>query len=134
MAFFYIDRNATLPNPTTPQPISAGVVYESTAQYDLDNAAVSGDVIPMVPLPARARVCAVTVAAVGQAATVAVGDGDDPDRYITSGAVAAGAVARINAATAFGYSYQASDTVDVTLGATPVDGGSIFLTVLYVIE
>jgi hypothetical protein len=134
MAFFLIDANKPFPSPPTAQPISAGVVYETTSKYVLPDAAVSGDVIPMIPVPARARVFEVTVGALAQAATVAVGDGVDPDRYITSGAVAAGAVARTNAATAFGYVYPAADTLDIVLGATPTDGGTVYLSARYVIE
>lgn len=134
MAFFLIDANKPFPSPPNAQPISAGVVYETLSKFVLDNAAVSGDVIPMIPLPARARVVDVSAACVAQGATIAVGDGDDPDRYVSSGAVAAGAVVRTNVATAFGYRYPAADTIDVVLGATPTDGGTIYVSARYVIE
>ena len=134
MAFFLIDANKPFPSPPNPQPISAGVVYETTSKFVLPDSAVSGNVFPMIPLPARARVVDVSLACVAQGATVAVGDGDDPDRYITSGAVAAGAVARTNVATAFGYNYPKADTLDIVLGATPTDGGTVYLSARYVIE
>lgn len=134
MAFFLIDANKPFPSPPNAQPISAGVVYETTSKFVLDNAAVSGDVIPMIPVPARARVVELIAGCIAQGATIAVGDGVDPDRYVTSGAVAAAAVVRTNAATAFGYVYPAADTIDVVLGATPTDGGTLYVSAKYVIE
>lgn len=136
MAFFLVDPILGFPNPPNPQPISAGVIYEATAKYTVPaSPPANGSVTAMVPLPARARVVAVAVAAVGSAATVAVGDVNDDDRYITSGAVSAGAVARINTATAFGYNFPATGgTVDVKWGATPTAGGIVYTSVHYVIE
>lgn len=134
MAFFLIDANKPFPSPANPQPISAGVVYEATAKYVLPSSVAAGNVIQLVPLPARARVVDVIAAAQGQATTMAIGDGDDPDRYITSGAVSSGAVARLNTAVGRDYRYPVADTIDAVLGGTPVAGGIILVTVLYVIE
>lgn len=134
MAFFLINANTTFPNPPTPQPISAGTVYEATAKFTVPTGQANASVVQMIPIPARGRVVGVSAAAVGSAATFSVGDGDDDDRYITSGAVAAGAVARTNVATAFGYSYTTADTLDVKFGATPTAGGIVYLTIHYVIE
>lgn len=134
MAFFEIDANKPFPSPPIPQPISAGVVYEATAKYTLQAGAASGNVIPMVPVPARARVVDVIVAATVQATTLSVGDGDDDDRYVTSGAVAAGAIVRLNSGVSRSYNYPAADTIDIKLGGTPVAGGVVELTVQYVME
>lgn len=134
MAFFLIDANKPFPSPPNAQPISAGVVYESTAKYVLLAGVAAGNVIPLVPVPARARVVDVIVAAQGQATTLSIGDGDDVDRYVTSGAVASGAVGRMNSAAGREYRYPVGDTIDAVLGGTPVAGGIIFVTVLYVIE
>ena len=134
MAFFYIDPAKPFPDPPNPQPISAGVVYEATAVRVLDNAVVDTNVLQMVPLPARARVVELILACETQGATLAVGDGDDPDRYITSAALAAGAVSRTSRSIGMGYRYATADTIDILFGATPTDGGTVKLTVLYVIE
>lgn len=134
MAFFEIDANKPFPSPPIPQAISAGVVYEATAKYVLQAGAAAGNVIPMVPVPARARVVDVIVAATGQATTLSVGDGDDDDRYVTSGAVAAGAIVRLNSGVSRDYNYPTGDTIDIKLGGTPVAGGVVLLTVQYVQE
>lgn len=134
MAFFNIDANQRFPNPPTPQPISAGAIYEATSRYVVPAGVANGATVQMVPLPARSRVVGVTAAAVGQATTIQVGDALDTDRYITNGAVAAGAVTRTNAATAFGFTNLSATTLDIVFGATPTAGGTIFVTVFYVIE
>lgn len=124
----------TFPDPPYPQKISAGVVYEVTTILTLPNDAADTNVFPMVPVPKGARVVEIIVAAETQGATIAVGDGDDPDRYIASGAVAAGAVARLSRSIGIGYRYAAADTIDILLGATPTDGGTVKMTVLFVVE
>jgi hypothetical protein len=134
MAFFYIDANKPMPDPPTPQPISAGAVYEATAKFLIPNGQASGSVVKMIPVPARARVVEVIAAAVDQASTVAVGDDGDDDRYIASAAITAGVVSRLNKAVGIGFNYAAADTIDIKFGATPTAGGTVFLTVLYVIE
>lgn len=134
MAFFEIDANKPFPSPPTPQPISAGVVYEATAKYTLQAGVAAALVVPMVPVPARARVVDVIVTAAAQSTTLTVGDGDDDDRYVTSGAVASGAIVRMNSGVGAEYNYTAADTIDIKLGGTPVAGGIVYLKVLYVIE
>ncbi len=135
MAFFLIDANKPFPSPPSAQPISAGVTYESTAKYVVPaTPPANGSVTPMIPLPARARVISASIAAVGSGITAALGDVNDDDRYITSGAVSAGAIARTNTATAFGYNLPAAGTVDVKWGAAPAAGGSVYTHVTYVIE
>lgn len=137
MAFFLHPASSTtptFPDPAYPQKISAGVVYEVTTVLTLPNDAVDTNVFQMVPVPKGARVVEVIASALAQAATIAVGDGDDPDRYIASASVAAAAVTRLNKAVGMGYRYTANDTIDITLGATPTDGGTVTLTVLFVQE
>jgi hypothetical protein len=134
MAFFYIDANAPLPNPATPQPISAGAIYEATARFVVPAGQADASVVKMVPVPPRARVVEAIVSTQGQAATVAVGDGEDDDRYIASAAVTAGQVSRLNRATGVGFNYIDADTIDIKFGAAPTAGGIVLLTVLYVIE
>lgn len=137
MAFFLHPSSSTtlsLADPAYPQKISAGVVYEVTTVLTLPNDAVDTNVFPMIQVPAGARVVEVIASALTQAATFAVGDGDDPDRYITSAAVSAAAVTRLNKAVGMGYRYTVADTIDIVLGATPTDGGTITLTVLFVQE
>lgn len=136
MAFFLIDANKPFPSPPNPQPISAGVVYESTAKYVVPaTPPANGSVTPMIPLPARARVIGASIAAVGSAVTAALGDTADDDRYITSGAISAGALARTNTATAFGYNVPAGGgTVDIKWGAAPTAGGIVYTHVSYVLE
>lgn len=132
MSFFKISANGAFPSPPNPQPISAGQVMETCAEFTVPNGQANGSVVQMIPLPARARVIETIVAASGST-TLVVGDGDDPDRYITTGAVTT--PVRSNAATAFGYNYgDAGDTIDITFGATPTQGVVIRLTALYVYE
>jgi hypothetical protein len=139
MAFFFHDLPLAAGkqplNPAWPVEISAGTMHESMARFTIPAGTPNGAVIQMVPLPPRTRVLDVIAGAVGQAATFAVGDGDDVDRYITSAAVAAGAVTRMNAATGFGYNYGAAgDTIDIVFGALPTAGGIVYVSVRYVYE
>jgi len=132
MAFFKIVAGQPFPNPYAPQPISAGQIMETCSEFTVPNGQANGSVVQMIPLPPRARVVE-TVIAASASATVAVGDGDDVDRYITSTAVTT--PVRSNAATAFGYNYgDAGDTIDITFGALPTAGTVIRLTALYVYE
>lgn len=142
MAFFYDElprpAGARPRNPLFPVEISAGTVHETCIKYTIPTGTAAGAVVELVPLPPRARVVDVVAGALGSAATFAVGDGVDPARYITSAAVAAGAVTRMNAATGFGFSYVAGDTVDIVFApgpaAAPTAGGVVFLHVRYVYE
>lgn len=124
----------TFPDPATPQRISAGVVHEVTTVLTLPNDAADTNVFQMVPVPKGARVVEIIVSCETQGATIAVGDGDDPDRYIASGAISAGAVARLSRSLGMGYRYTADDTIDILFGATPTDGGTVKMTVLFVQE
>lgn len=132
MSFFKISANGAFPSPPNPQPISAGQIMETCAEFTVPTGQANGSTVQMIPLPARARVVE-TIVAASASTTLTVGDGDDVDRYITSTAVTA--PVRSNAATAFGYNYgDAGDTVDIVFGALPTVGTVIRLTALYVYE
>lgn len=83
-------------------------------------ALAASDVIEALTIPAGVVVSCVTVMVVSadsSTATIAVGDGADPDGFATATAVAtAGTVGTAGAYTLGGKVYAAEDTIDVTLG------------------
>lgn len=107
-----------------------------TAEYTIPAGFATNDVVEMVKIPAGATVVNVTLsssAGVGATANLAVGDGGDTDRYITSTAFTAAALARLNAHTGHGYRFTAEDTIDILAAsiATPTAGTVVRLTVEY---
>jgi len=114
----------------------------ATGVYTLTAALTQGQVIPMVAVPAGARVLDVTLSADdldgGAGLALDVGDGADADRYLAASTVAqGGGVARLSTHAGHGYRYAAGDTIDVTVQTAPAAGatsGSLKLSVLFVID
>jgi hypothetical protein len=107
-----------------------------TATYTIPSGFATNDVVEMVKIPAGATVINVILsssAGVGATANLAVGDGGDTDRHITSTAYTAAALTRTNAHTGHGYLYTAEDTIDILAVsiATPTVGTVVRLTVEY---
>lgn len=113
------------------------------AKYSLAAALAAADVIQMVKVPAGAIVYDVWVKTPdldtggSPAITFTVGDGGDPDRYITSTAAGtAAALTRMNAPTAAvaTSAYTTDDTIDITIDTGPATGattGDIYLMCRY---
>lgn len=107
---------------------------------------VVNDVIQMVPVPIGATVLNVELACniLGASTILAVGDGDQVDRFIKGSDVSIlGGTARLGAGqtaatqlTAYGYKYAADDTIDVkvTTASTASGLGKIQLTVQYTMD
>lgn len=92
----------------------------------------ANDVVQMVKVPLGAAIIDVKVSGDGAGTivgTVSVGDGSDPDRFITAtSASGAMAVQGINsAAGGCGYEYTAADTIDVTFAAVSTGSGTMTL-------
>jgi len=107
-----------------------------TAEFTIPTGFATNDVVEMLKIPAGATVVDVTLsssAGVGATANLAVGDGGDTDRYITSLAYTATALNRLNAHTGHGFRFTAEDTIDILAVsiATPTVGTVVRLTVEY---
>ncbi len=97
----------------------------------------SGDVVQMLKVPSGAVVLdlwIITDQMSGGNYTVTVGDGNSAARYF--GSLSPGSTSSINKmtiASAFGYSYSAEDTVDITVGTvtTATASGVLRLVVTY---
>lgn len=112
-----------------------GVIGYLPAAHGLTLA--QNDIIQMVKIPLGAIVmdCVVESGNLGSNVLVAVGDEDDPNRYITGANHASAAVTRRNQTDKVGvpYRYTAEDTVDINLyNANPADNVAIRLDVLYI--
>lgn len=110
-----------------------------TAEFAIPTGFATNDVVEMVKVPVGATVLEVLAsssAGVGATANLAVGDGGDTDRYITSTAFTAAALTRLNAHTGHGYRYTADDTIDILAAsiATPTVGTVVRLTVIYTFQ
>jgi hypothetical protein len=110
-----------------------------TGEIAIPTGFATNDVLRVVKVPAGATVLNVTCsssAGVGATANLTVGDGDDVDRFITSTAFTASALARLNAHTGHGYKYTADDTIDVVAAsiATPTVGTIVRVTVEYTLQ
>lgn|SRR5574343_784128 len=110
-----------------------------TAEFTIPTGFATNDVVEMVKIPAGAMVVELifsSSAGVGATANLAIGDGADTDRYITSTAFTAAALARLNAHTGHGYRYTADDTIDILAAsiATPTVGTVVRLTVIYTLQ
>ena len=106
------------------------------AEYTVSTNLATNDIIEMVKIPKDATVLEVifsSSASVGSTGNLSVGDGVDPDRFITSSAVTAAALFRLNAHTGVQYKYTADDIIDITAVsiATPATGAVLKLTVIY---
>lgn len=117
------------------------VVY---AEYEITAALVVNDVIQMIPVPAGAQIMEVTLGADDldsngtPAIVLDVGDGSVTDRLIDGATVgqAGGRTSTLKTG-AFGYTYTASDTIDVIVQVAPATGatsGTIMLRVAYVMN
>lgn len=110
-----------------------------TGEFTVSSNLTTNDIIEMVKIPAGATVLEVifsSSASVGSTGNLAVGDGGDTDRFITSSAVTAAALLRLNAHTGHGYRYTADDTIDVLAAsiATPATGAVLRLTAIYTFQ
>lgn len=110
-----------------------------TAEIAIPTGFATNDVLEMVKIPAGATVinCTLTSSAgVGATANLAVGDGGDTDRHITSTAFTASALVRTNAHSGHAYKYTADDTIDILAVsiATPTVGTVVRLTVEYTLQ
>lgn len=101
----------------------------------------ANDVVEMVKIPKGATVQEVIVSAsasVAATSTGEVGDGDDTDRYVSSGSIGQGAasLSRLNNAAGHGYTYTAEDTIDIkfTTQTTPTTGAVLKLTAIYTMQ
>lgn len=111
--------------------------------YEAATALVINDVIEMIPVPAGATVAEMFLATddldTGTTIVLAVGDGDDDDRYIAGSTIGqAGGNASIGAgitaaSVACIHTYSAADTIDVKVTTAPTGGGTgtIVLAVRY---
>lgn len=122
-----------------------GNVKGVVGEYTLSAALTLNQVIPMVAVPKGARVIGgqLTVDDLdtggSPAIVLAVGDGDDDDRYLTSSTIGqAGGAASFNRHTGNGnYEYTDGDTIDVKVTTAPATGatsGAIRLSVWFIID
>lgn len=114
-------------------------VTSQTVDYSIPTGFATNDVVEMIKVPAGATVLNVTLtssAGVGATANLAVGDGGDTDRYVTSTAFTASALARTNTHVGHGHRYTAEDTIDILAVsiATPTVGTVVRLTVEYTMQ
>lgn len=115
---------------------------DTTAQiseFTIPTGFATNDVVEMIKIPAEAAVLNVKLtssAGVGATANLAVGDGGDTDRFITSTAFTASAVARDNTHVGNGHRYTAEDTIDILAVsiATPTVGTVVRLSVEYTMQ
>lgn len=114
--------------------IHAGV-YTECARFTGTTAFSAGDVVQMVRVPANARVVGIqlqtNLIATTSAAVLTVGDGIDPNRYISATGTTIGS-GFSNQSSALGYEYSADDTVDVTVSTVGADATSAPVLNLYV--
>lgn len=113
------------------QPRAGIGVNSVQGEIELTSVTAS-DVVQMVKVPLGAAIIDVKVSGDGAGTitgTITVGDGNDPNRYITatsaSGAMAAQSIN--SAAGGVGYEYTATDTIDVTFDAVSVGSGTMTL-------
>lgn len=116
---------------TTPSKVAgsqpAGVHTGSIVVADISATATlsAADVLELLKVPAGARVASLSItpnSAVGTVA-VSIGDGDDPDRFLTSSNLTAETT--VYATNGLGYQYDISDTAVVrydTIDATIISG------------
>lgn len=118
-------------------PVKAGTdIISVTGSYTVAVALVTNDIIEMVKLPKGVTVQEVifsSSASVGGTANLTIGDTGDADRFITSTAFTAAALARLNAHTGHGFVTTADTTISVTAAsiATGTTGTVLTLTVIY---
>lgn len=116
-----------------------------TGEYTLSAALTLNQVIPMVAVPKGARVVFGRLSTDdldtggSPAIVLAVGDGDDDDRYLTGSTIAqAGGNAAFDRHVGNGnYEYTEGDTIDVKVTTAPATGatsGAIRLTVGFIID
>ena len=84
----------------------------------------AGEVVQMFTVEPGMKVVDVRLyqAALGASATLIVGDGTDPNGYITSTTANTAAVDRLNGAYGAGKTYSAQDTIDITTETAAVTG------------
>ena len=98
---------------------------------------LADDTIQMVKIPLGSIVMdtILETGPLGTSVTAAVGDEDDPDRYIAAADHSAAALTRRNQTNKNGvpYRYPAEDTIDVTVAAANVDDNqALRLDVFYI--
>lgn len=92
-------------------------VYSDYVSYSFTATPAASDVVQLFRVPRGARVLDLQIVC-NRAAQYSAGDGNDTDRFLADGAVAANTVAggvMINAG--LNYEYTADDTVDLTIGS-----------------
>jgi len=115
--------------------------------YEATTKLIINDVIQMCKVPAGATVVEVVLScddldtSATPAAVLAVGDGDDVDRYIKDSTIGqTGGTVRLGSgiviADCLGYEYTAADTIDVKITTAPAAGGTgtITLAVFYTMQ
>lgn len=115
---------ATAAQANAPAVMNIGGATVREVRYTLNGVALSaGDVIQMLKVPSGARITDLTFAvdAIGGAGTSSytiggIGDGNAAGRYLGSFSVVTSVVSRLALPAAFGYSYSAEDTIDITVG------------------
>lgn len=116
--------NADRAASTIPARTMVGADFCEVSTYECDSTA-SGVVIQMCKVAAGATLLDLHVVFddLGTSVTIDVGDGDDPNRYISALDVATAAgVGRLSAGTAFPHTYAAEDTIDITIGGAAATG------------
>jgi hypothetical protein len=93
----------------------------------------ANDVVQVCKVPSGAKMLDVKLSGANDGGaivgTVTVGDGGDPDRYITSISLSAASTVKqmTSAAGGMGYEYSADDTLDITFAAVSVGSGTATL-------
>lgn len=129
---------------TSVVPSRAGVAETHAWEtYTVPTGLVLNDIIQMVKIPAGATVLDVKLSSTATdtgsvpALRLEVGDGDDPNRYITASDIGvAGGIAVLNAQAGHCYAYAAEDTIDikVSTAAHVQAAGTFRLDVVYTME
>ena len=117
-------------------------ITSRTVKYSVTSV-TAADVLQMIPVQTGTTVLDVKVSGTNDGGAIvcglSVGDGNDPNRFITvSSASAAVPVIGINsAAGGLDYTYTADDTIDITFDSVSVGSGTateILLSVIYTMD
>lgn len=118
------------------KPFPDGTVGARKQTYTLAAGVAQNDVIEMIPVFEGETVLDVILVndALGASVTASVGDGDDPDLYLTATSITSAGVTKGQPTSAanFPKTYAADDTIDVLLEGGNPGTGDITLIVLVV--
>jgi hypothetical protein len=120
----------------------AGNVKVAYAEVVCSSAPSTADTLNFFTLPKGARIVNAILEATdmdtgGPTLTINIGDSGSATRLFSASTVGqAGTAAQATAVTAFGYQYTADTVITGTAGTNATTGaaGSVYLTVLYVVE